>query len=105
MLTSAALHAQVDNQSSPATTDSLQASNTTTSTPEKKQYDMPRAMVGIRTGFNISHMSYSYKPIEQYANFSKTRPLFGIFAQFTLGHTPLYFRPELTFTTRCDSLS
>lgn len=105
MLTSAALHAQVDNQSSPATTDSLQASGTTPSTPEKKQYDMPRAAVGIRTGINISHMSYSYKPIERYANFSKTRPLFGIFAHFTLGHTPLSFRPELTFTTRCDSLS
>lgn len=72
---------------------------------EKTVYDLPRRMVGLRAGLNFADMQYTHSPISRYEHFYRTMPMFGIFVQLPLGHTPLSLRPELSLVMRGDSLS
>ena len=69
------------------------------------KYDMPRRIVGIRGGMNISSLKYTHDPISRYSQYGHRGNLFGLFMQLPLGHSAWSLRPEVSLSQRGDSLS
>lgn len=72
---------------------------------EKRRFDMPRLMGGLRFGVNYADMLYSYESMECYDHHLRPNYMAGLFLQIPLGRSPLMIRPEFTVLTRGDSLT
>lgn len=66
----------------------------------------PRAFIGIRGGANLSSMTYSFAPINQYyEGHMQVQGLAGIFAHFYLGKSNFAIRPEVSYIGRANKLT
>lgn len=71
----------------------------------KRIIDRPRLKIGLRTGLNFADMVYSHEPIGRYDHTSRTTGLMGVFAEVSLGNSPISLRPEVAFVTRGNHIN
>ncbi|MCQ2294978.1 MAG: OmpA family protein [Bacteroidales bacterium] len=101
-----------------AQTDSVKIDSTRTDTTisvpvkqkkERKVYNFPKHLLGIRGGVNYSNIVFSDVDNIGYYDVYKHHPqyfgIIGIYGQFQLGNSPFSIRPEVTYISRGDSLT